>query len=333
MPGQPDFRPATAEVGRADSRLPVSSVAKKFQGQALAKRETYIPVFDHSGEPNISRMPGWIRQPLAGDGYGHTAGLLHGNRLTTVCEEARCPNRGECWGRGTATFMLLGDTCTRACGFCAVKTGRPGTVDEDEPRRVIEAVERLGLEYVVLTSVNRDELADGGSGIFAATLKGLRERMPQLGLEILTPDFRGCQEQALTTLREAIGSAGRLVWGHNVETVPSLYQRVRKGAKYERSLKLLELAAAESNMEAKSSLMLGLGERFDEVLQVMRDLRAVGVERLALGQYLRPTRYHLPVKEYVTPERFAEYETAAQELGFSWIKAGAMVRSSYHAEE
>ncbi|MCW8958313.1 MAG: lipoyl synthase [Gammaproteobacteria bacterium] len=299
----------------------------------MANRETYIPVFDHSGEPNVSRMPGWIRQSLAGEGYGHTASLVHGNRLTTVCEEAHCPNRGECWGRGTATFMLLGDTCTRACGFCAVKTGRPGTVDGDEPRRIVEAVERLGLEYVVLTSVNRDELPDGGSGIFAATLKGLRERLPALGLEVLTPDFRGCQEQALAALHEAIGEDGTLVWGHNVETVPSLYKTVRKGAKYERSLRLLERAAAELNMEAKSSLMLGLGETFDEVIAVMRDLRGAGVERLALGQYLRPTRYHLPVKEYVSPERFAEYETVAQELGFSWIKAGAMVRSSYHAEE
>lgn len=296
-------------------------------------KENYIPVFDHSGEPNVSRMPGWIRQSLAGDGYSDTAGLVHGNRLTTVCEEARCPNRGECWGRGTATFMLLGDTCTRACGFCAVKTGRPGTVDEDEPRRVIDAIERLNLDYVVLTSVNRDELADGGSGIFAATLQGLRQRMPKLGLEVLTPDFRGCQESSVERLQEALGRDGQLVWGHNVETVPSLYKTVRKGAKYERSLSLLELAAGEPNMEAKSALMLGLGERFDEVERVMRDLRDVGVSRLALGQYLRPTKYHLPVKAYITPEQFAEYEAVARELGFSWVKAGAMVRSSYHAEE
>jgi len=292
-----------------------------------------IPVFDHSAEPNATRMPPWIRQSFGGTGFNSTASAVHGNQLTTVCEEARCPNRGECWGRGTATFMLLGDTCTRACGFCAVKTGRPGTVDEDEPRRVVEAIERMGLDYVVLTSVNRDELADGGSGIFAATLKMLRERLPNLGLEVLTPDFRNCQEQAVAELREAIGAEGRLVFGHNVETVPSLYATVRKGAKYERSLRLLELAAAEPNMEAKSALMLGLGENFDEVVAVMRDLRGVGTERLVLGQYLRPSRYHLPVKEYVTPERFAEYEQLARELGFSRVKAGPMVRSSYHAEE
>ncbi len=292
-----------------------------------------IPVFDYSAQPNAARMPQWIRQSFAGEGFNTTAGAVHGNRLTTVCEEARCPNRGECWGRGTATFMLLGDTCTRACGFCAVKTGQPPSLDEDEPRRVVEAIAEMGLDYVVLTSVNRDELPDGGAAIFAATLRGLRERMPNLGLEVLTPDFRNCQEQAIAVLREAIGSDGKLVFGHNMETVPSLYKSVRKGAKYERSLRLLELAAAEPNMEAKSALMLGLGETFDEVIDVLRDLREVGTERLVLGQYLRPSRYHLPVKEYVTPERFAEYEQQAIELGFTKIKAGPMVRSSYHAEE
>lgn len=299
----------------------------------MTHKTAHIPVFDHSAEPNVGRMPAWVRQSLAGGGYSETAGLVHSNHLTTVCEEARCPNRGECWGRGTATFMLLGDTCTRACGFCAVKTGRPDKVDKDEPRRVIEAIERLQLDYVVLTSVNRDELPDGGSGIFAATLKGLRERMPSLGLEVLTPDFRGCQEQALAALKAALGEEGRLVWGHNVETVPSLYKTVRKGAKYERSLRMLELAATEPSMEAKSAMMLGLGERFEEVVAVMRDLRKIGVSRLALGQYLRPTRYHLPVREYIEPARFAEYEQVAKELGFSWVKAGAMVRSSYHADE
>lgn len=292
-----------------------------------------IPVFDYSAQPNATRMPSWIRQPLGGDGYGATAGVVHGNQLTTVCEEARCPNRSECWGRGTATFMLLGDTCTRACGFCAVKTGQPEALDEDEPRRVVEAIVQMGLDYVVLTSVNRDELPDGGAGIFAATLRSLRQRLPNLGLEVLTPDFRNCQEQAIAALREAIGADGKLVFGHNVETVPSLYKSVRKGAKYERSLRLLELAAAESNMEAKSALMLGLGETFDEVVAVLRDLRAVGTERLVLGQYLRPSRYHLPVKEYISPAGFAEYEQLAHELGFAWVMAGPMVRSSYHAEE
>jgi len=296
-------------------------------------KETVIPVFDHSALPNVGRMPPWVRQSLADGGYSETAQLLHGNGLTTVCEEARCPNRGECWGRGTATFMLLGDICTRACGFCAVKTGRPGGVDLDEPRRIVATVKAMGLEYIVLTSVNRDDLQDGGIGIYAATLSGLREALPGLGLEVLTPDFRNCQEQAVRLLGEALGINGTLVWGHNVETVPSLYKTVRKGARYERSLRMLELAALHPQVEAKSALMLGLGETFDEVVAVMRDLRDAGVSRLALGQYLRPTRYHLPVREYVEPATFAAYEQVAQSMGFSWVKAGAMVRSSYHAEE
>lgn len=316
----------------------------------MAKHDIHIPVFDHSAEPNVGRMPPWVRQSLADGGYSGTAQLVHGNRLTTVCEEARCPNRGECWGRGTATFMLLGDTCTRACGFCAVKTGRPDGVDADEPRRIVEAVKAMALDYIgrsrlpasrdtrtsmyiVLTSVNRDDLDDGGVGIYAATLSGLRAALPDLGLEVLTPDFRNCQEQAVLLLGEALGIDGTLVWGHNVETVPSLYKTVRKGAKYERSLRMLELAALHPQMEAKSALMLGLGERFDEVEAVMRDLRDAGVSRLSLGQYLRPTRYHLPVKDYIEPATFAAYEEVARSLGFSWVKAGAMVRSSYHAEE
>jgi len=296
-------------------------------------RDIVIPVFDHSAKPNAGRMPTWVRQSLAEGDYAATAKTVSTHGLHTVCEEARCPNRGECWSRGTATFMLLGDTCTRACGFCAVKTGRPGTVDMDEPRRVAEAVLGMGLDYVVLTSVNRDELPDGGAGIFAETLRQLRQRKPAIGIEVLTPDFRGCLEPAIALLSAALGEDGQLVWGHNVETVPSLYQTVRKGAKYDRSLRLLQLAAALPRVEAKSALMLGLGESFDEVVAVLRDLRAVGVERIALGQYLRPTRYHLPVLEYVTPEQFQRYGDVAKELGFSWVKSGPMVRSSYHAEE
>lgn len=291
-----------------------------------------IPVFDHSALPNVGRMPSWIRQPLGGEArYGGTAGAVHGERLHTVCESARCPNRAECWSRGTATFMLLGDVCTRACGFCAVKTGRPERLDQDEPARVAAAVARLGLDYVVLTSVNRDDLADGGAGIFAATLQQLRCLQPEIGLEILTPDFQLDQVAAVTAICDAV-TGSRLVWGHNVETVPSLYRTVRKGSKYERSLDLLMLAARQSQVEAKSAIMLGLGEAREEVLAVLRDLRAVGVARVAIGQYLRPTRYHLPVKEYLTPQQFTEYEDEAKALGFSWVKAGPLVRSSYHAE-
>ena len=291
------------------------------------------PVFDHSAEPNAGRMPAWVRQSLARDEYAGTARMLQTQQLTTVCEEARCPNRGECWGRGTATLMLLGDICTRACAFCAVKTGRPAAPDWDEPRRVVETIRQMGLQYVVLTSVNRDDLPDGGVAIYAATLRGLRTALPELGLEVLTPDFRQVQEQAVDTLCEALGATGRLVWGHNLETVPSLYRQVRKGARYERSLRLLELAAQRPGIETKSALMLGLGEREEEVLAVLRDLRTAGVQRLALGQYLRPPRHHLPVRAYLTPQQFDDYARAAREIGFAWVKAGAMVRSSYHAED
>jgi lipoic acid synthetase len=302
--------------------------------------ERFIPVFDHSARPNVARMPEWIRLSLDGDNrYQGTAQQVYGNGLNTVCEEARCPNRSECWNRGTATFMLLGETCTRACGFCSVKTGRPDWFDDDEPRRVAEAVMNMGLDYVVLTSVNRDDMADGGAGVFADTLAELRRRKPDIGVEFLTPDFYQKRDLALERIEGAVaehrhaGGQVDLVWGHNVETVPSLYKTVRKGSSYERSLELLQRAAALEGVEAKSAIMLGLGETHDEVLEVLRDLRAAGVQRVALGQYLRPTRFHLPVQAYVTPEEFNRYEQEAQALGFAWVKAGPLVRSSYHAEE
>jgi len=299
-----------------------------------------IPVFDHSREPNVSRMPAWIRQPLADSPvYADTARTVHGQRLHTVCEEARCPNRGECWSAGTATFMLLGDTCTRACGFCAVKTGRPGAVDTDEPQRVAEAVAHMGLDYVVLTSVNRDDLPDGGAGIFADTVAALRRRRPGIGIELLTPDFHRRQLEAVAIIHERLQQVPaperevQLVWGHNVETVPELYRTVRKGSDYVRSLDLLARVAALPGVEAKSALMLGIGERREAVLAVLADLRAAGVQRLALGQYLRPSRHHLPVRRYLAPAEFEGLAEAAREMGFTWVKAGPMVRSSYHAEE
>lgn len=288
---------------------------------------------------NVTRMPAWIRQDLGRDArFPATADAVHGHGLHTVCEEARCPNRGECWSRGTATFMLLGDTCTRACGFCAVKTGKPSWFDRDEPRRVAEAVVGMGLGFVVLTSVNRDDLPDGGAGAFAETLAELRLRRGDMGVEFLTPDFRNTQAAAAelfaTTLATLPAGARRdLVWGHNVEMVPRLYRQARKGSRYERSLKLLQIAARMPGVTAKSALMLGLGETRDEVLQVLADLLGVGVQRLSLGQYLRPSLANLPVARYVHPDEFAEHESAARAMGFAWVKAGPLVRSSYYAEE
>jgi lipoyl synthase len=292
---------------------------------------------------NAARMPVWIRQNLGREAqFPDTERAVHGRDLHTVCEEARCPNRGECWSRGTATFMLLGDTCTRACAFCSVKTGRPTWSDADEPRRVAQACMDLKLNFVVLTSVNRDDLPDGGAGCFAETLRELRQRRGDIGVEFLTPDFRQVQQTAADLFTETLNplpTAGEiktrrdLIWGHNIETVPRLYKEARKGAKYERSLRLLEIAAHSPDMQAKSALMLGLGETRTEVLEVLRDLRAVGVQRLSLGQYLRPTLENLPVARYVPPEEFSEYATAAREMGFGWVKAGPLVRSSYYAEE
>lgn len=299
-----------------------------------------IPVFDHSAEANVSRMPLWIRQPLAhGVRFGDTAKAVHGNTLHTVCEEAQCPNRNECWSAGTATLMLLGDTCTRACGFCAVKTGKPGWFDQDEPRRVAEAVARMGLDYVVLTSVNRDDLEDGGAGVFAESVKALRQHKADIGIELLTPDFHRRQSLAIELIMAAVAAAHnpqldlQMVWGHNVETVPALYKKVRKGSDYQRSLDLLAMAAGQPGVHAKSAIMLGLGETEAEVVEVFKDLRDAGVQRLAVGQYLRPSRYHLAVKEYIAPEQFERYAQIGRELGFAWIKSGPMVRSSYHAEE
>ncbi len=292
-----------------------------------------------SSDRNISRMPTWIRQKLGRDAaYPLTSRALHGRNLHSVCEEARCPNRGECWSRGTATFMLLGEVCTRACAFCSVKTGSPSWRDAGEARRVAEAAVELGLSFVVLTSVNRDDLPDGGAGVFAQALRELRLLRSEIGVEFLTPDFRKVQAEAaelFTSTLVSLPSSTRrdLIWGHNVETVPRLYRAVRKGAKYERSLRLLEIASHLPQIEAKSSLMLGLGETREEVAAVLRDLRGAGVQRLSLGQYLRPTLDNLPVARYLPPQEFTEYEALARELGFAWVKAGPLVRSSYYAEE
>jgi lipoic acid synthetase len=250
--------------------------------------------------------------------------------LHTVCESARCPNMGECWEHGTATFMILGNICTRACGFCAVPSGKPlGPPEADEPERVAEAVARLGLRYAVVTSVNRDDQADGGATIFARTIEAIRRRVPGCKVEVLIPDFRG-----LWCALETVIAARPDVLNHNMETVPRLYRRVRKGAVYERSLELLrrarELAPA---MPTKTGMMLGLGEKREEVLEAMQEISAQGTHILTLGQYLQPTPDHLPIERYVHPDEFAEFKRAGELMGFKHVEAGPLVRSSYHAFE
>jgi lipoic acid synthetase len=249
--------------------------------------------------------------------------------LHTVCQEARCPNIAECWGHKTATFMLLGDTCTRNCGFCAVTHGRPLAIDPAEPVRVAAAVARLGLEHIVVTSVNRDDLPDGGAAHFAATARAIKHLLPGSRVEVLVPDFQGDLEAVGTVVHSPID-----VFNHNLETVPRLYRRVRAGAHYERSLAVLAAArrvAARPEMLTKAGLMLGLGETEDELIRVLKDLRAVGCDVLTLGQYLRPSAAHLPVERYVPPEEFAALGSHARELGFGHVESGPLVRSSYHA--
>jgi lipoic acid synthetase len=252
-------------------------------------------------------------------------GLVTGNKLHTVCEEARCPNMGECWNAGTATFMILGDVCTRSCGFCNVKTGRPEVLDRDEPRRVAEAIGTMSVKHAVITSVNRDELEDGGAEIFAETIRLARAARPGITVEVLIPDFRG-DEHALRVLVDAKPD----ILNHNTETVPRLYPTVRPQAKYTRSLELLE-RGKQWGMVTKSGLMLGLGETTEEIVEVMSDLRAVSCDILTLGQYLQPSREHLPVHRYVHPEEFAMLKNRGISMGFRHVESGPLVRSSYHA--
>ena len=280
-------------------------------------------------EPKFER-PAWLRAPApAGDNYRELKSLVTDLRLHTVCESAACPNVGECWNHGTATFMILGNVCTRRCGFCGVQKGAPLAVDYDEPRRVAEAVAALGLKYAVVTSVNRDDRKDGGAGLFALTIRAIRERVPGCKVEVLVPDFQGSR-----AAMDIVMEAGPDVLNHNTETVPRLYRQVRLGARYERSLDMLAYAnEARPDIPTKSGLMLGLGELREEVLEVMRDLRAHRVDILTMGQYLRPTKRHLPVIRYVTPDEFAAFRRAGYEMGFSHVESGPLVRSSYHAAE
>lgn len=274
------------------------------------------------------RRPEWlkIKVPL-GTKFSEIRRLVDEQHLNTVCEDARCPNMEECWNRGTATFMILGDICTRSCGFCAVKTGRPVVLDTDEPRRVAEAVEHMGLRHAVITSVNRDELPDGGAGIFAATIRAIRDRVPSCHIEVLTPDFQG-KSAAVQIVIDARPD----IFNHNMETVPRLYRRVRPQAKYQRSLDVLEMCKKQG-LVTKTGIMLGLGEGEEEIMQVMKDLREVDVDIMTLGQYLQPTKKHLPVDRYVTPDEFLAWKERGLALGFSHVESGPLVRSSYHADE
>src|ERR671936_807977 len=273
--------------------------------------------------------PEWLKVRLpTGPTYENLRRLMRLKELHTVCEEAHCPNMAECWGAGTATFMILGDTCTRSCGFCAVKTGRPGIVDLDEPLRVGEAVAQMGLGHAVVTSVNRDELPDGGASLFAATIREIRKRSPGTTVEVLIPDFQG-DEFAL----EVVLDERPEILNHNVETVERLYPRVRPQARYGRSLEVLRRTKARApDLVCKSGIMVGLGETRDEVIETMRDIAAQGTDVLTIGQYLRPSPVHLPIERYWTPEEFGSLRDEGMTMGFRHVESGPLVRSSYHAE-
>lgn len=274
------------------------------------------------------RKPSWLRVKLpTGNAYKEVRNIVSEHNLHTICESGNCPNMGECWGAGTATFMILGNVCTRSCGFCAVATGKPEGVDGFEPLRVAKSVKLMKVKHAVITSVDRDDLPDGGSIIWAETVQKIRELSPSTTLETLIPDFAGKWEN----LQRIVQVAPEIV-SHNLETVRRLTKEVRIQAKYDRSLEVL-LRLKKAGMKTKSGIMLGLGEQHEEILETMTDLRSVGVDVITLGQYLQPTKSHLPVAEFVTPDRFKEYEEAGLKMGFRFVESGPLVRSSYHAEK
>ncbi|HZB81315.1 MAG TPA: lipoyl synthase [Rubrobacteraceae bacterium] len=288
----------------------------------------YLPL--QRGQKGRDGRPEWLKAKApTGEGYREIKETMRGLSLHTVCEEALCPNIGECWNNRTATFMILGNICTRSCGFCAVLTGKPTELDFEEPKRVADAAEKMGLKHAVITSVNRDELADGGASVFAATIQEIRERIPGCAVEVLTPDFKG-NHDAIRIVLEARPDT----FNHNIETVPRLYPAVRPQAKYERSLKVLRYAK-ELNPEGltKSGFMVGLGEIEEEIRQTMLDLREHDVDIITIGQYLRPTESHLPMSRYYAPREFADLKRYGFALGFKHVESGPLVRSSYHAHE
>lgn len=298
--------------------------------QRGAEKTARIPV---KIEPTVSpmRKPAWIRaKSPAGPEVQRLKSVLRENRLHTVCEEASCPNLGECFAHGTATFMIMGDICTRRCPFCDVAHGRPDPPDANEPLSLATTIRGMALRYVVITSVDRDDLRDGGAGHFVACIQAVRELNPDIQIEILVPDFRGRKDRALGILRAAPPD----VFNHNLETVPRLYKKARPGSDYQWSLELLrEFKNEHPEVPSKSGLMLGLGETLDEVEQVMRDMRMHDVQMLTLGQYLQPSKHHLPVERFVHPEEFEQLRELGESLGFSQVASGPMVRSSYHADQ
>lgn len=309
------------------SRLMSNKVEKHQRGEAKTAR---IPIkVEVTNRPK--RKPAWIRaKSPAGPEVQRLKSILRESRLHTVCEEASCPNLGECFAHGTATFMIMGDICTRRCPFCDVAHGRPDPLDENEPHNLAQTIKVMALRYVVVTSVDRDDLRDGGAGHFVDCIQAIREASPVIRIEILVPDFRGRKDRALNILRAAPPD----VFNHNLETVPRLYKQARPGSDYTWSLTLLKQFKQEHpQVLSKSGLMLGLGETLDEVEQVMRDMREHNVEMLTLGQYLQPSKHHLPVDRYVHPDEFEQLRLIGESLGFSQVASGPMVRSSYHADQ
>ena len=300
-------------------------IGDKLRG---ADKVRTIPLVNEEG--GYQRKPDWIRVRVPANGeIQRIKTLLRKQKLHTVCEEAACPNLPECFGGGTATFMIMGDICTRRCAFCDVGFGRPNALDAEEPLHLAESVENLNLSYVVITSVDRDDLADGGAEHFAECIRQVRHRTPDTTIEILTPDFRPCLDTAL----DILGTTAPDVFNHNIETVPELYKHIRPGARYQHSLDLLkQYKARRPDVSTKSGIMVGLGETFDQVIGTIRDLRAHDVDMLTIGQYLQPSKHHAPVERFVHPDEFREYARIAEELGFISVASGPMVRSSYHAD-
>ena len=275
-----------------------------------------------------SRRPEWLKVKIpTGENYLNLKKLVAEKKLNTVCEDARCPNMAECWSRKTATFMILGEVCTRSCGFCSVKLGKPDAIDYDEPRRVAESVKELGLKFAVITSVNRDDQKHGGADVFALVIKEINRQVPECKVEVLIPDFRGDKESL-----DIVLDAKPDILNHNIETVPRMYHYVRPQANYERTLELLT-RAKERGFTTKSGFMVGLGETNEEILDLMRDLKRVNCDIITIGQYLRPTKNHLPVQRYVHPDEFRKFKNIGIEMGFRHVESGPLVRSSYHADE